>query len=121
MTDDELDRALLALPLDEPPVGLRDRVLTATIYRPPTPALFRTWELWAIAAAVAIVGFMTFTLLGSLPDLGDRTSAVLVDTLRSLGLSSASTYAWLAVGASAVYTISSLPLMPAARRNVYNR
>ena len=31
MTDDELDRALFALPLEEPPADLRARILAATV------------------------------------------------------------------------------------------
>ncbi len=43
MTDDELDRALFALPLEEPPADLHGRILAATVLRPaPT---FRVWEL----------------------------------------------------------------------------
>ena len=34
MDDDELERALLGLPLEEPPDGLRASILLATAYRP---------------------------------------------------------------------------------------
>ncbi len=119
MTDDELDRALFALALEEPPANLRDRILAATVYRPPAP--FRTWELWLLAAAVAVVGFVTFALLTAVPHLGDQLQSATVVLVRALGLFSVATYAWLAVGVSAVWTISSPPLMPRARRAVYNR
>ena len=34
MTDDDLDRALFALPLEEPPADLHGRILAATVLRP---------------------------------------------------------------------------------------
>ena len=36
---DDLDRALMALPLEEPPAGLRESILASTIYAPPQAAL----------------------------------------------------------------------------------
>ena len=39
-SDDALDRALFALPLEEPPADLRASILTATVYRP-APAFSR--------------------------------------------------------------------------------
>ena len=119
MTNDELDRALFALALEELPAGLHDRILAATVYH--APALFRTWELWLLAAAVAIVGFVTFALLTAVPHLGDQLQSAIVSLVHALGLFSVATYAWLAVGASAVWAISSLPLMPRARRAAYDR
>ena len=122
MTDDDLDRALFALPLEPVPAGLRERILAATIYRAPAAApAFRTWELWLLAAAIAIVGIVTFALLASVPDLGERSHIAVVNGLHALGLFSFRTYAWFAVGVSAVWAISSLPLMPGVRRTVYNR
>ena len=51
-SDDALDRALFALPLEEPPDGLRASILTATAYRP-APA-FAVWEIAAIVALAAV-------------------------------------------------------------------
>ena len=52
MTDDELDRALFALPLEEPPADMHERIMAATVLRA-GPA-FRTWELWLLAAAAVL-------------------------------------------------------------------
>jgi hypothetical protein len=121
MTDDDLDRALLSLSLEEPPADLHERILAATVRRTMAPAAFRPWELWLLAAAVVLVGFITVMLLASVPDLVDRMQLSIASAMHALGLFSLSTYVWCAVGASAVYGISSLPLMPGNRRTVYNR
>jgi hypothetical protein len=121
MTDDDLDRALFNLSLEEPPADLHERILSATVRRAVAPVAFRPWELWLLAAAVVLVAFITVALLASVPDLVDRVPFTFVGAMHALGLFSLSTYVWCAVGASAVYGISSLPLMPGNRRAVYNR
>jgi hypothetical protein len=119
MTDDELDRALFALPLEEPPADLHGRILAATVLRPaPT---FRAWELCLLVIAVALVGSMTVWLFQTTPHAGSRLADLIVAGARSLGLFSRSTYVWLAVGISSVWWISSLPFMATPRLSVYNR
>lgn len=119
MTDDELDRALFALPLEEPPADLHRRILAATAFRPaPT---FRVWELWLLAAAVAVAGALTFWVLTSPPIAGMRIGDAIEGGLRSLGLFSRSTYVWTAIGLSSVWWISKLSFMPVRRAPVYNR
>jgi len=121
MTDDELERALFALPLEEPPAGMHQRILAATIYRIPVAPAFRTWELWMLSLAVAVVAVVTFTLLAAVPDLGDRVHFALIHSLHTLGLFSFRTYLWFAVGVSIVWAISSQNLMSPVRQPVYNR
>jgi hypothetical protein len=121
MTDDELDRALFALPLEEPLAGLRERILAATVYQIPVSSPFKTWELWLLGVVLAAVAFVTFTLFSSVPDLGSRAQVTFVESMHSFGLFKPATYAWFAVGLSAVWAISSLPLMPPVRQRVYNR
>ena len=119
MTDDELDRALFALPLEEPPAGLHEQILAATVLRPaPT---FRAWELCLLVAAVAVVGSLTAWLFQMTPHAGSRLADMIVAGARGLGLFSRSTYVWLAVGISSVWWISSLPFMATPRLSVYNR
>lgn len=119
MTDDELDRALFALPLEQPPPDLHGKILAATVLRPvPT---FRQWELWALALALALIGGLTYWAVSTTPELGSRLSYAIVVSLRALGLFSRSTYVWLAVGLSSVWWISSLPFMAGPRPTVYNR
>lgn len=119
MTDDELDRALFALPLEQPPPDLHGKILAATVLRPvPT---FRQWELWALAAALVAIGWLTFWALSTTPEAGSRFGYLITVSLRALGLFSRSTYVWLAVGLSSVWWISSLPFMAGPRPTVYNR
>lgn len=56
-SDDPLDRALDALPLDQPPPGLRSAILAATIYRTPPP--ISVPEGIAVASIVAALGWIT--------------------------------------------------------------
>jgi hypothetical protein len=121
MTDDQLERALLALPLEPAPPGLRDRILASTIYRVAPQPAFRAWEIWVLSVAVALVAVVTYVLLASVPDLDDRSRIAVMHALHAMGLFSVRTYAWFAVGVSTVWAISSLTLMPRALRTVYNR
>ena len=119
MTDDELDRALFALPLEEPPADLHGRILAATVLRPaPT---FRVWEICLLVVAVAFVGSLTAWLFATTPHAGSRLADMIVAGARGLGLFSRATYVWLAVGISSVWWISSLPFMATPRLSVYNR
>jgi hypothetical protein len=119
MTDDELDRALFALPLEEPPADLHGRILAATVLRPaPT---FRTWELWLLAGALALAAWFTFWIFTSSPLNGSRLSEEIEAGLRSLGLFQRATYVWTGIGLSSVWWISRLSFMPGRRATVYNR
>jgi hypothetical protein len=117
MTDDELDRALFALPLEEPPADLHDRIMAGTVLRPvPT---FRQWELWALVLGVVVLAFVAVWTL-TLPAAGSHLADTVVAGMRALGLFSRATYVWLAVGISSVWWISSLPFMAPPRTTVYN-
>lgn len=119
MTDDDLDRALFALPLAEPPRDLHARIMRATVLRPRSP--FATWEVWAIGTLLALAVALAYYMLTSVPDAGGQIAAQL-DTLgRISGLSSMTTLFWLATGISSVWWISSLTLMPRPRVPVYNK
>jgi hypothetical protein len=119
MTDDELDRALFALPLEEPPADLHQRIMSATVLRA-APA-FRLWELWLLAFAVVLVCSATAWIVTSSPAAGSRLVDSIVAFMHSFGLFSRSTYVWLAIGLSSVWWISSLPFMATPGRTVYNR
>lgn len=110
MTDDEIDRLLFALPLEEPPADLRGRILAATVARP--PVLFAPWELWVLGTALALAVWLTVGLLGAQPDPAVRIAAAAAGALRALLATGATTCYWLAVGALAAWTISQLTLMP---------
>ena len=118
MTDDDLDRALFALGLEEPPADLHAQIMAGVMR--PAPA-FRQWELWAIGAILGLIGWLTFTLFVASPESGERLTDAAVGMLRQLGLVSLATYVWLAIGASSVWWISSLTFMPVRRLTAYNR
>ncbi|MDE2481445.1 MAG: hypothetical protein KGN02_04575 [bacterium] len=102
-SDDALDRALFALPLEEPPADLRAAILTATVYRP--APLFKPWELALIGTIVAIVLW-----LGALIVMGG--GALFVESIEKLGVAvirafaSTTTLAWLAAGGATAIWLS---------------
>ena len=55
--DDELDRALFALPLEPLPAGLRESILAATI-RPATAPAFTPWEIGGIGVVLALITWL---------------------------------------------------------------
>jgi len=94
-SDDALDRALFALPLEEPPEGLRASILTATVYRP-VPA-FSVWEIAGICALGAIgVWFAVLIAAGG--------GTLFVHTIETIGqnftqaFSNVANLAWAAAG-----------------------
>lgn len=95
MNMDELEQAILNLPLEEPPPGLRTSILLATAYRP-APA-FSVTELAMLGALGAVAAWLIVLLI-----LGG--GSLFVHTLETIGtvisraLSSAVTLAWLAAG-----------------------
>jgi hypothetical protein len=100
-SDDALDRALFALPLEEPPENLRASILSATVYRP-APA-FSAWEIAGIGALAAL-GIWFAVLIG----LGGGT--LFVHTLAAIGetlthvFSNVANLAWIGAGiATAVW------------------
>jgi hypothetical protein len=101
--DDALDRALFALPLEEPPADLRASILTATVYRP--APLFKAWEIGLLGAVAALV-----TWLIALVVLSGGT--LFVHSLEAIGaesekvLSNYSTLAWIAAGGGAAIWLS---------------
>ncbi len=110
--DDDLDRAIAALPLAEPPAGFRARVMAATVYRP-EPAV-RAWEVWLIGTVLAIAAWLTW-LVGSEPHATQRIADALIYAVQSVGLTSTYTMVWLAAGASAAWWLSQLTI-PARKR-----
>ena len=119
MTDDELERALFALPLEEPPVDLRARILAATIARP--RLTFRAWEIWLVGTLFAFMVWLTFMVGTSVPDIGGVISrAVGVGVDRFSETISVNTLMWTALGVSFAMWISQLSL-PQSRREIANR
>lgn len=116
--DEALDRALMALPLEEPPPDLRAAILAATAYRP--PALLSLGEAIALAGvAAAILWLVVAVAMGG--------GELFTHALTAIGggivgaLSNLSTLAWLATGAATaawlVFFTESQPAYAAGRRS----
>jgi hypothetical protein len=95
MDDRELERAILGLPLEEPPEGLRASILLATAYRP--APVFSVAELALLGSLVAIgLWLISLVVLGG--------GSLFVHTLATIGaalsraLSNGAILAWLAAG-----------------------
>jgi len=108
----DLDRILAALPLEDPPAGLRARILSRTVYRP--VPLMRTWEVWALGVVIALAVWLSWTI-ATAPNAADRLATAASRVIEAGGLTSISTVLWLAVGVSAAWWISQLTI-PSARR-----
>lgn len=94
-SDDALDRALFALPLEEPPLDLRASILSATVYRP--APIFSLGELIGLGVVAAIVIWLvTLVVLGGGP--------LFVHSLDRIGsaiqpeIENYTTLAWIAAG-----------------------
>ncbi len=110
-TDEELERALFGLELEEPPADLRSSILAATIYRTPMPV--KPWEVWVLGAFCALLAWVAVlsTHGGSLPAFA---------TLKIYLAAALATFArpdflfWTALGGGLVLWISQLNLTPVA-------
>jgi len=101
--DDALDRALFALPLEEPPADLRAAILTATIYRPSPVFSFR--ELVTLAAICAVVVWLlAAVILGGDSLFVHSLQALGAGTLRALG--NTSLVLWAAAGGATAIWLS---------------
>ena len=112
--DDALDRALAALPLEEPPAHLHARIMAATVHAPSLAALAagRTagWEIWLVGVLAAAAVWLSGIVLTT-PHVTERV----IDTLQNGGIASMTTMLWIAVGASTVFWISQISF-PQPRR-----
>jgi len=108
--DDELERDLFALPLEEPPHDLRKAILAATVYRPAFPV--KPWEMWAAATIVAVAVWLCIAVArGALPQLvhGEANIAQALASPAAWPV-----FFWTLVGGAAAAWVSQLPLTIAA-------
>ncbi len=102
-SDEELERALFSLDLEEPPADLRGSILAGTCYR--TPAIFKPWETAILGAVIAIVAWVAWTVItGDLPTIAGGVTAAMQTV--GLFLSNGITLAWIAVGGSVAVWLS---------------
>jgi hypothetical protein len=104
--DDALDRALFALPLEEPPIDLRASILNATIYRP--APVFKPWEVMTLGAiAAVVVWFVVLIALGGNTLFVYTAQAIATVLARgSANFLNLTTLAWVAVGGSTAIWLS---------------
>jgi hypothetical protein len=98
MNDDELDRALFALPLAEPPAGLRASILALTVHAP--RPMMRTWETVTVGIVLALVAWLALSVLtagGPIETLVAQTSSALTGVFTNR-----ETLLWLALGGATV-------------------
>ncbi len=102
-SDDALDRALFALPLEEPPADLRASILTATVYRP--APLFKPWEIVTLGAVAAVACWLVALVVLSGGTLFVHSLEAIGSTVED-ALSNYSTLAWIAAGGGAAIWLS---------------
>lgn len=107
--DDELDRLLFALPLEEPPADLRASILTATIYRPPFP--IKAWEASLIGILVALCCWLGVLIARGGADAFMQTLAFFGTAFAQLFLAQ-NTWMWMAVGGGIAFVLMILNLSP---------
>ena len=102
--DDALDRALFALPLEEPPTDLRASILKATIYAP--APIFKTWELVVLGAVAAVmVWFVAMIVMGGATLFLDSVQMIGALVMKAI-TRDGSTIAWVAAGGGAAIWLS---------------
>ncbi|MDQ2866768.1 MAG: hypothetical protein M3R51_11150 [Candidatus Eremiobacteraeota bacterium] len=101
--DDALERALFALPLEEPPSDLRASILAATVYRPaPIFSLYERLGLGAIAAL--LISLLILVAMGG--------GTLFIHSAQAIGSAfehsvlNFSTLAWLAAGGATAIWLS---------------
>ncbi|MBV8244903.1 MAG: hypothetical protein JOZ38_03195 [Candidatus Eremiobacteraeota bacterium] len=116
-SDDALDRALFALPMEEPPSDLRASILASTAYRPAPP--FSVWEAAALGAIAAVTLWLVVLIALGGGGLFLHTLAIIGSALAQ-ALSNVRLLAWLAAGAMTAYWLmfftGTQPLAAAKRR-----
>ena len=105
--DEELDRALFALPLEEPPATLRASILSETIYR--QPVAVKPWEVWILGVIAALIIWLCVLVFRG--EAG-QTLVAAENAVHSglITLAQPSVLVWIAVGGAAAMWFSQLNL-----------
>jgi len=114
-SEDDLERALFNLPLEEAPADLRARILSGTIYRHAVPV--KAWEAWLIGGCVAVLAWLLVLILQDGPGPVVSTFNTIAGTALSV-ITQPATILWLAVGGAVAMWMTHLPLTFAPRRVV---
>lgn len=108
---DDLDLAIAALPLDEPPAGLRSAILARTIHRSAAPAW--SWELTVIGACIAVLVWAALALItGSAAPIAAFIGSFTQQSISTLV--NINTLAWISSGMLLAFwlTVGITPLAP---------
>jgi hypothetical protein len=89
--DDDLDRLLFAMPLEEPPADLRASILRATIYRP--AFALKPWELWMCGSIAALAVWLAALIVRG-------GGAAFMGTLSTIGTSDRHSGHFIVVGSA---------------------
>lgn len=106
-SDEELERALFALSLEEPPADMRASILAATIYRPAVS--IKPWEVWAAGALCALLVWLLLLVARGGATTTVETISAYIATAISL-LAQPQTLFWIAIGGAAAFWVSQLNL-----------
>jgi len=118
-SDDDLERALFNLPLEETPANLRTSILARTVYRQTLQV--KPWEAWLIGGCVAVIAWLLVSILREGP--GPVISALNVVGAAILAvLSQPATLLWIAVGgAVSMWLLQLTPAIAPARQRPVRR
>jgi hypothetical protein len=108
---DDIDRALFALPLEEPPQGLRESILSITAYGPQVErARLNLWENLGVGVALALLFWGIWAALTN-PGFATATFKLLFGFAQSFA-TPVVLYS-LALGFLAICVVTFVPLRPA--------
>lgn len=107
--DDELERALFSLELEEPPADLRASILAGTIYHVPVTAAVRPWEIWVYGGLCAVLVWMLIFIARGAAGPAMSETATLSEQIAAF-FSNPTMLFWIAVGAAATVWISQVNL-----------
>ncbi len=118
-SDEDLERALFNLPLEEAPANLRASILAGTVYRQTLPV--KAWEAWLIGGCVAMIAWLLVLIVRG-------GAGPMFSTLDAIGaailavVSQPSTLLWIAVGSAAAMWLSQLtPVVSPSRSGPVRR
>ena len=122
MTDEELEQALFALPLEKPPGDLHALILGATIYRPRLNVA--TWEVWTLGTIAACMVWLTILLFTTpaqtIAHLSTQLTALAASAWTPSILATNGVLLWMSIGISAAIWVSQLTFIP-KRQHVTHR
>jgi hypothetical protein len=112
-SDDELERALFAMPLEEPPAELRASILAGTIYRAPAP--FKAWEVWTLGAIVGLAVWLVWLIVAGGADSAMETIGIIGGYITAF-FTQPLNLVWLTLGGATALWMSQLNLTPLSLR-----